>query len=141
MRPQTLLVVVVALGCGLAAAVGARSIGKSPAPPVETVPAVVAAVDVRRGEEFTESMVEIRQIPKDQAPDGLISTVEEAVSRTADFPFLKDEFVVEPKLFPKGSGAGLAAMVPPGCGPSRSRHPASHQRPGRHDDLNPPATS
>ena len=114
MRPQTLLVLVVALGCGLAAAVGVRSMGKSSAPPVETVSAVVAAVDVRRGEELTESMIEIRQIPKNQAPDGLIPTVEEAVSRTADFPFLKGEFIVEPKLFPKGSGAGLAAMVPPG---------------------------
>lgn len=114
MRPQTLIVVVVALGCGLAAAVGVRSMGKSPAPPPETVSAVVAAVDVRRGEEITESMVEIRQIPKAQAPEGVIATVEEAVSRAADFPFLKGEFIIEPKLFPKGSGAGLAAMVPPG---------------------------
>lgn len=114
MRPQTLIVVVVALGCGLAAAVGVRSIGKRPAPPVEMVNAVVAAVDIRRGEAFTESMVELREIPKGRAPEGHLSTVEEAVSRTADFPFLKGEFIVEPKLFPKGSGAGLAAMVPPG---------------------------
>lgn len=114
MRPQTLLVVFVALGCGLAAAVGVRSMGKRPAPVVETVPAVVAAVDVRRGEEITESMVEVRQVPKGQAPEGVLTTIEEAVERAADFPLLKGEYIVEPKLFPKGSGAGLAAMVPPG---------------------------
>lgn len=116
MRPQTVAVVVVALACGLAAALGVQSLKKSPAPPVEVekVPAVVAAVDVRRGESFTESMVELRRIPKDQAPEGLLSSVEEVATRAADFPFLKGEFIVEPKLFPKGSGAGLAAMVPPG---------------------------
>jgi len=116
MRPQTLLVVLLALGCGLAAALGVRSMRSGPAapPPVETVPAVVATVDVRRGESFSETMVELRRIPKDQAPEGLLLSVEEVIERIADYPLLKGEYVVEPKLFPKGSGVGLAAMVPPG---------------------------
>lgn len=116
MRPQTLLVVLMALGCGLAAAWGVRSMKSGPAapPPVETVPALVAAADVRRGESLTETMVELRKIPKAQAPEGLLSDLEEALGRVADYPLLMGEYVVEPKLFPKGAGAGLAAMVPPG---------------------------
>ena len=143
MRPQTLLVVLLALGCGLAAALGVHSIKKSPPPTVEVeeVSAVVAAADIRRGESLTESMVELRRIPKDQAPEGLLLSVEEVVSRAADFPFLKGEYIVEAKLFPKGSGAGLAAMVPPGMRaftiqtPSFSSTLAGLIRPGDRVDV------
>lgn len=143
MRPQTLLVVLMALGCGLAAAWGVRSLKSGPAapPPVEKVPAIVAVADVRRGEPFTETMIELREIPKNQAPEGLLSNMEEVVGRVANYPLLIGEYVVEPKLFPKGSGAGLAAMIPPGFRaftiqtPSFSSTVAGLIRPGDHVDV------
>lgn len=115
MRPQTLAVVLLALGSGLAAVWGVRSSLKKPTAAVEeTVPAVVAKLDLRRDEAIDAAMVEIRNVPKSQAPAGGLATIEEAVSRTAYIPMLPGEFVIEPKLLPKGSRPGLASMIKPG---------------------------
>ncbi|AMV38177.1 Flp pilus assembly protein CpaB [Planctomyces sp. SH-PL62] len=113
MRPQTLAVVLLALGSGLAAVWGVRSSLKKPAAE-ETVPAVVAKLDLRRDEVIDAAAVEIRNVPKSQAPAGGLAAIEEAEGRTTYIPMLPGEFVIEPKLLPKGSRAGLASMIKPG---------------------------
>ncbi|WP_240911473.1 Flp pilus assembly protein CpaB [Paludisphaera soli] len=112
---QTLAVVLVALGCGLAAVLGVRQALKKPAPVAEaTVPAVVAKASLRRDQMLDASMVAVRDVPKDQAPAAGFASIEEAVGRTVSIPMLKGEFVVEPKLLPKGSRPGMAGMIKPG---------------------------
>lgn len=115
MRPQTLGVVLLALVSGLAAVWGVRSSIKKPAAAVEEkVPAVVALADLSRGESIDAAMVEVRQVPKSQAPEKRLASVEEATSRTPSITMLAGEFVVEPKLLPEGSLPGMAALIPPG---------------------------
>ncbi|WP_337172933.1 Flp pilus assembly protein CpaB [Paludisphaera sp.] len=115
MRPQTLAVVMLALVSGLAAVWGVRSSMKKPAAPAEeTVAAVVALDDLARGEPIDAARVEIREIPKSRAPEGRLASLEEATSRTPSIPMLKGEFVIEPKLLPKGSRPGMASMIPAG---------------------------
>ncbi|MDG3004749.1 Flp pilus assembly protein CpaB [Paludisphaera mucosa] len=113
MRPQTLVVVMLALISGMGAVWGVRSTWKKPTV-VETVPVAAALVDLRRDEAIDASMVELRRVAKDQAPEGALPSIAEAVGRTTFIPMLKGEFVVEPKLLPKGTRAGMAAMIRPG---------------------------
>jgi pilus assembly protein CpaB len=113
MRPQTLAVVMLALVSGLAAVWGVHSMKKPPTVE-EKVPAVVAKVDLARGESIVAEQVEIREVPKSQAPEGRLASVEDAASRAPSIPMLKGEFVVEPKLLPKGSRPGMASMIPHG---------------------------
>lgn len=143
MRPQTLIVLGLALLCGLAAAVGVLTTLRKPppaAPVVETVPAVVALADIRPGETIDKAMVEVRQEPKDKFP-GAFAKAEDAFSRTAHFPIFKGESIVEAKLFPKGSGTGMAALIPPGMRaftiqtPSFSSSLAGHLLPGYRVDV------
>ena len=115
MRPQTLAVVLLALASGLAAVWAVnKSLKKSAPPAEETVAAVVAKVDLRRDESIDPASVEVRRVPKSRAPAGGVATVEEAAARTVLIPMLAGEFVVEPKLLPKGTKPGLASMIRPG---------------------------
>lgn len=116
MRPQTLAVVLLAVVSGLAAVWGVRSTMRKPAAVAveERVPAVVALADLPRGESIDAARVEVREVPKSQAPAGLLASVEDATTRSPTIPMLKGEFVVEPKLLPKGSRPGMASLIRPG---------------------------
>ena len=115
MSPRSLLVVVMALVFGGSAAVGVNSFVNNPASPkLDVVPVVVAALDVPRGGNLTADMVKTRDYPRGLVLQGAVSQVQDAVDRAVFIPLIKDEPVLEAKLAPKGSGRGLAALVPNG---------------------------
>jgi pilus assembly protein CpaB len=114
MTPRTLLVVALALVFGGSAAVGVNSFVNSPGPKGEVVSVVVAAVDIPRGGMLTAEQLKTRDFPKDDAPLGAINKIEEAIERTVFIPLMKDDPVLSKKLAPKGSGRGMAALVPKG---------------------------
>jgi pilus assembly protein CpaB len=114
---RTVLVVAFALVFGGSAAVGVNSLvnGNRPdAKKMETIPVVVAAIDIPRGGTITSDLIKLREYPKDLAPQGVITKREDAIDRAVFTPLVKDEPVFEGKLAPKGSGRGMAALVPPG---------------------------
>jgi pilus assembly protein CpaB len=113
--PRSLLITVLALVFGGSAAVGVSSFIKNP--PIikgDVVPVVVAAVEIPRGGTITSELIKTRDFPKDMVPPGAITKVEDAVDRAVFIPLLKDEAIVENKLALKGSGRGLAALIPKG---------------------------
>jgi pilus assembly protein CpaB len=113
--PRSLLVVVMALVFGGSAAVGVNSfVNNPPSLKADVVPVVVAAFDVPRGGNLTAELVKIKDFPRDIVPQGAMSQVQDAVDRAVFIPLMKDEPVLEAKLAPKGSGRGLAALVPNG---------------------------
>ncbi len=115
MSGRTLLVVGLALACGLAAAVGIQAMNSSSgAPKVETRPVVFATADLRRGEALKDASLEVRPVPLDQVPAGAVEKLTETTDRVVHIPMLKGDAVVEGKLAPKGSGAGMAALIRPG---------------------------
>jgi pilus assembly protein CpaB len=89
-------------------------LNRAPGEVVAGVPVVVAAVDVPRGGNITAEMVKVKQFPKEMVPTGALSKVEDAVDRGVYIPLVKDDPVLEAKLAPKGSGRGLAALIPTG---------------------------
>ncbi len=114
MRPQSLIAVALALVLGGSAAVGVRQyVGQPDTVQPDTVPIVVAAVDVPRGMLLSTEIVKTRNYPKELVPSGAILKSEDVLERSAYFSLAKDEPLLESKLSPKGH-RGLATLVPKG---------------------------
>jgi pilus assembly protein CpaB len=118
MRPQTVLIVLMALIFGSSAAVGVYSVvkGRKGSGPVaaEMVSVVVAALDIPRGGTITTELIKTREFPKDLAPAGAITKLEDAIERVVIVPLVHGEPVLESRLAPKGAGRGMAALIPKG---------------------------
>lgn len=117
MSTRTALVVAFALVFGGSAAMGVNSLvnsNRTAGQQVETVPVVVAATDIPRGGTITGELVKVLQFPKKLAPPGTLAKQDDAVDRAVLSPLVKDEPVLDGKLAPKGSGRGMAALVPSG---------------------------
>jgi len=113
MKPQTVLIVTMALVFGGSAAVGVYAITKQTTGVGRQalVSVVVAAADIPRAGTITADLVKIRSYPKELVPDGAVSRPEDAVDRVALHPLVQNEPVLESRLAPKGSGRGMAALV------------------------------
>lgn len=111
-----MMVVALAGICGLSAAVGVTRLqGKVIGPPkLDTVPVVVAAANIPRGERLSEELLQIRDWPKKLAPPGAITTIEEAIDRTVITPIVQNEPLLDTKIAAIDAGRGMAALVKPG---------------------------
>jgi pilus assembly protein CpaB len=114
---RTVLILLLALAFGGSAAVGVSSFvgGKSAAgKKLDTMQIVVATADIPRGGMISSEMIKLRDCPKELAPVGAITRLQDAVERSVFTPLVKDEPVLEGKLAPKGAGRGMAALIPKG---------------------------
>ena len=114
MRPQSLVVVVLALMFGGSAALGVRQyVGRGSAPVVETTKVVVVTTTIPRGMLVTPEVLTTRDYPKELVPTGAVVKPEDAVGRSAFTTLVRDEPLLESKLSPKGQ-RGMASLVPTG---------------------------
>ena len=116
MTPRTILVVFLALVFGGSAAVGINSLRNQapPAPKPETVPILVATVDIPPFAAFTTDMVKTQDWPKDAVPADALTKVEDVLDRPVLTPMVKGELLLESKLAPRGAGRGMATKIPKG---------------------------
>jgi len=118
MSVRTLIVMLVAIGCGGVATYGvfdvvlaSRSKGDSAAI-LKTVRVVVSSVDIGLiGTKITEDMVELQEWPEDLLPDGVIYDKDLVVDQTLRVPVMKGELILSGKY---GAGGGMAAIIDPG---------------------------
>jgi pilus assembly protein CpaB len=109
------MMVMMALVFGGSAAMGVNSFLRAPqGPKGDVVSVVIAGIDLPRGTSITRDAVKVKEYPKEMAPPGALTKVEDAVDRSIFIPLIKDDPVVEGKLAPKGSGRGLSALIPKG---------------------------
>ncbi|MHB0960821.1 MAG: Flp pilus assembly protein CpaB [Pirellulaceae bacterium] len=111
---RTILVAILALICGVSAAVAVGQFrGKEASQGViaETVDVAVAAVEIPRGVTITPEMVVMRPWPKQIVPTSAIVSLDKAVDRTALTAMTKDEPLLEGKV---AEGRGLAPLIPQG---------------------------
>ncbi|CAN5800959.1 hypothetical protein BH23PLA1_BH23PLA1_38630 [soil metagenome] len=113
MKPQTIVVLFLALVFGGSAAMGVRALvnTRAEAAPVDTVSVVVAVTDVPRGATLTSELITTKNVPVDHKHPDAIETVEEAIDRAVNIPLVQGEMVLNAKL---ATGKGLAALVPTG---------------------------
>src|SRR3954471_19350714 len=105
MRPKSLLLLALALGCGLVASIGISQVmdrnGNSH-PKMETVPIYVALHNINLGDPIDAKMLSLQDWPKDKVPHGALSTIEELQGRRPRTAIIEGEPILEGKLLNKG---------------------------------------
>jgi pilus assembly protein CpaB len=120
MRPKSLALLLLALGCGLVASIGitevmAKRNAESAGLTGETQPIFVAMTDIGLGDMLTSQMLKLEQWPKDKVPAGAISRIEDVEGRRARTKLYAGEPVLENRLLGKGaSQQGATALIPKG---------------------------
>ena len=116
MSMKTILVVLLAVVCGLSAAWGMTQLRSTTfvTTQQETVPVAVALIDLPRGRMITENDVEMKDWPKDVLPKGTMATTEEIADRAVVVPIVAGEPIFDAKLANRDAGRGLAALIPAG---------------------------
>ncbi|MFO0899034.1 MAG: Flp pilus assembly protein CpaB [Pirellulales bacterium] len=117
MRPKSLMLLVLALGCGLVASVGISQVmDRKPvqAPVGETQDVLVTVQDVTYGTPLTAEAVKLEKWPKDKVPAGALADVQKVTGRRARGKLFKGEPILEAKLLSAESGAGASTEIPAG---------------------------
>jgi pilus assembly protein CpaB len=116
MSIRAVLVVGLAIICGLSAAVGMNRLRRTErvVEQVETSPVVVAAADIARGNMISMGDLTVRDWPAEMVPQGAVTDVDQAVDRAVIVPIAVGEPLLETKLADRDAGRGLAALIPKG---------------------------
>lgn len=143
MGSRTILLAVLALAAGIAAAIGVRRLAEQWQPPAaeETISVVTIRADVPRGEKIDAEDVNTVKWPKSKAPDGVSEDRDKIVGRIALTPLFTGQPVFENMLAPPNTLAGLASLVPKGfraftiLTPTIASGVAGFVLPGNHVDV------
>jgi pilus assembly protein CpaB len=82
--------------------------------PSDTQPLVVASVALPLGTRLDATNLKVIQWPSNQQVTGMFTRIEDVTNRAVITPLAANEPVLESKLAPKESGAGLPATIPEG---------------------------
>lgn len=116
MSVRSMLVVALALVSGGSAAVGIHTLRNQGLANLdaETVSIVVATADIARGATLSSDHLKLRTCPKDLVPEGALTRLEDVLDRVLFSALVKEEPILEGKLAARGSGRGMAALIPKG---------------------------
>lgn len=114
MRMKSLVLIFIALGCGLVASIGISQVMNVKAGPaqVEMEPILVTLTDIDINSEFSATNVKLEPWPKIKLPEGAIRSLEEVKDKFARQRFVKGEPILLDKI--TDSKNGVAQQVPPG---------------------------
>jgi pilus assembly protein CpaB len=114
MRPKSLILLLLALGCGLVASIGISQVmdarNRNAAPAVEKEPILVAAKDIKVNESLGEKNLKLEEWPKDKIPSDAIRELKDVQGQRAggiilaDEPLRKAKFAVDHRIddIPRG---------------------------------------
>jgi pilus assembly protein CpaB len=119
MRPKSLALLMLALGCGLVASVGLTQWMARRHTEVSnngaTQPIFVAIADVALGDILSAQALKLEQWPTDKVPPGAISKIEEIEGRRVRTRLYAGEPILANKLMGKGaSEQGATSLIPKG---------------------------
>jgi pilus assembly protein CpaB len=112
MRPKSILLLVLALGCGLVASIGISQVMErrgSGGEQVEQVEVLVAKQDIPAGEAIKPEMVAVQKVPKSIVAADTITKIEDVEGKRPNGKLLAGEIIREGNL-----GEAKAAPIPPG---------------------------
>ncbi len=115
MKPKTVMLLAVAVGCGLVAMLGVQQAinAKPKSAAVETTRVLVAIENIDAGFPLTADMVEFRSMPKAAVPEDAVTTIEQYEERSLNFPVAADDVIRMSKLSEPGV-AGRSLQIPQG---------------------------
>ncbi|MFO0947826.1 MAG: Flp pilus assembly protein CpaB [Planctomycetota bacterium] len=113
MKPQTLIILAVSLGCGLAAwfLTNKYLTPQETNPRENYIPVVCAAVDIPGGQAISDTMVKMVEFPKENLPDGFVTDLKKVVGRAARYPINPKVVVTDKMLAAEGVSAGLEPVI------------------------------
>jgi len=117
MRPKSLLLLALALGCGLVASIGISQVLDRNALPqgkLETVPIYVALHNINLGDPINAKMLSLQEWPKDKVPRGAISKLEDLEGRRPRTAIFEGEPILEAKLLAPGEVADPIRQIKKG---------------------------
>src|SRR5262245_59664056 len=144
MRPKSLILLSLALGCGLVASVGINQVmSKGSAvvqAPGEKVAVLVAKKDISLNDLITPEMLTTKQLPKDVVPKGALTSMKEIEDRRAATKIIVDDILLDAKLYAKGEKGRGSDYIPAGMRSVAIKVDASSTsgflvQPGDHVDL------
>ncbi|RIK80465.1 MAG: Flp pilus assembly protein CpaB [Planctomycetota bacterium] len=112
MRPKSILLLVLALGCGLVASIGISQVMErrgSGGEEAEQVEVLVAKVEIPAGEAIKPEMVAVQKVPKNIVAADTLTKIEEVEGKRPNGKLLVGEIIREGNL-----GEAKAAPIPPG---------------------------
>lgn len=114
MKNQSLVLLVVAVGCGLVAMLGVKQvISQKPAEVEETVQVLSAAAEIQPGERLNELNTKFVEISVTSAPEGAVLAMSDVEERSLKVPVTPGDWILQSKLTEKGQ-IGAEASIPPG---------------------------
>jgi pilus assembly protein CpaB len=117
MRPKSLLLLALALGCGLVASIGISQVmerGAGQGNNFDTVPIYVAVHNINLGDPIEQNMLSLEEWPKDKVPRGAISKLEDLEGRRPRTAIIEGEPILEGKLLAVGQVADPIKAIPKG---------------------------
>jgi len=117
MRPKSLLLLGLALGCGLVASIGISQVmdrNSSSQAKIDTVPIYVALHNINLGDPIDAAMVSLQEWPKDKVPRGVISKWEDLEGRRPRTAIIEGEPLLEGKLLAPGQIADPISSIKKG---------------------------
>ncbi len=116
MRPKSLILLALALGCGLVASIGISQVldSKNKVAVLETVPIYVALQNINLGDPIDDGMVSLQEWPKSKVPLDAITTWENLEDRRPRAVIFEGEPLRDVKLLDKGQRHDPIAGIPPG---------------------------
>lgn len=117
MRPKSLILLVLALGCGLVASIGISQVLDSQNKnqvSIETVPIYVALHNINLGDPVDDGMVSLQEWPKDKVPVGAVTKWEDIEGRRPKTIIFQGEPLNDGKFLAKGETHDPIAGIPPG---------------------------
>ncbi|MCH7751518.1 MAG: Flp pilus assembly protein CpaB [Planctomycetes bacterium] len=116
MRPKSLILLALALGCGLIASIGISQVldSKNKVAVLETVPIYVALQNINLGDPIDDGMVSLEEWPKSKVPLGAITKWEDLEDRRPRAVIFEGEPLMDGKLLNKGQRHDPIAGIPPG---------------------------
>lgn len=136
MKAKTLILLFVALGCGMIAAVAvSKAVMTNQNGPVEEamVEIIVAAKDMQQGEQISAEDVKLEQWPQARLPEGAVfdlSLIEDKFTKQSIFT---GEPILERKV--NDTSESLSTTVPPGFRIFDIKSDANYIKPGDHVDI------
>jgi pilus assembly protein CpaB len=119
MRAKSVLLLILALGCGLVASIGItqvmakRNAGASDAA-ADTQAIFVALKDIPMNDLITPELIKLEQWPKDKVPPGALTKLEDVEKRRPKAKLFQGEPILDNKLMPVGIQAGATEEIPLG---------------------------
>jgi pilus assembly protein CpaB len=116
MNGKALILLALALICGLGAMLGMNQMlsKQKNRPALEMQDVLVAARDLKVEEVVRPDMVKLTQMAKATVPAGTFTSIKDVEDRWVQIKMLEGEPLLDRKLAPKGSPAGMVARIPKG---------------------------